>query len=133
VTNEHNAIKQLKDKAVVTNDWMNANKFNMNTIKTEFIMFGSKAPLSKCSTKEIDIAGDTIPNVSVIRYLGAYLDEGIKFSTRVKSNCRTAMLNYFRIKNIRKNLTQDATKILVLSLVITFGLLQCYIVWNFRK
>jgi len=29
------------------------------------------------------------------------------------------MLNYFRIKNIRKYLTQDATKILVLSLVIS--------------
>jgi hypothetical protein len=29
------------------------------------------------------------------------------------------MLNYFRIKNIRKYLTEDATKILVLSLVIS--------------
>jgi hypothetical protein len=29
------------------------------------------------------------------------------------------MLNYLRIKGIRKSLTQDATKILVLSLVIS--------------
>jgi len=119
VTNEHNAIKQVEDSAVIINDWMNANKLNMKTTKTEFIMFGSKAQLGKCSTKEIDIAGDKIPNVSVIRYLGAYLDEGLKFSTLVKTKCRTAMLNYFRIRNIRKYLTQDATKILVLSLVIS--------------
>jgi len=67
VTNEHNAIKQVEDSAVIINDWMNANKLKMNTTKTEFIMFGSKAQLGKCSTKEIDIAGDKIPNVSVIR------------------------------------------------------------------
>ena len=61
-------------------------------------MFGSKAQLSKCSTKDIDIAGDKIPNESVIRYRGAYLDEGLKFLTHVKTKCRTAMLNIFRIQ-----------------------------------
>jgi len=63
----------------------------MNTAKTEFIMFGSKAQLGECPTKEIDIFGDKIPNVSFIRYLGAYLDEGLKFSTLVTTKCRTAM------------------------------------------
>jgi hypothetical protein len=77
VTNELNAIKQLEDSA---------NKFKMNTTKTEFIMFGSKAQLGKCSIKEIDIAGDKIQNVSVIIYLGAFLDEGLRFSTHVKTN-----------------------------------------------
>jgi len=95
------------------------NKLKISTTTTEFIMFGSKAQLSKWSTKQIDKAGDKIPNVTVIRYVGAYLDEGLKFSTHVKTKCRTAMLNYFRIKNIRKYLTQDSTKILVLSLVIS--------------
>jgi len=91
----------------------------MNTTITEFIMFGSKAQLGKWSTKQIDKAGDKIPNVTVIRYLGAYLDQGLKFSTHIKTKCRTAMLNYFRIKNIRKYLTQDSTNNLVLSLVIS--------------
>jgi hypothetical protein len=90
----------------------------MNTTKTEFIMFGSKDQLGKCSMKEIHIAGDKIQNISVIRYLGGYLDEGVRFSTHVMTKCRTAMLNYLRIKSICKYLNKDATKILVLSLVI---------------
>ena len=91
LTSEHNTNKQLEDSAVIINDWVNANKLKMNTAKTEFIMFGSKAQLGKCPTKEIDIVGDKIPNVSVIRYLGAYLDEGLKFSTHVKTKGRTVM------------------------------------------
>jgi len=78
---------------------MNANTLKMSTTKTEIIMFGSKAQLSKCSTK-IDSAGDKIPK-------------------HVLTKCRTFVLNYVIIKNIRIYLIKDATKILVLSLVIS--------------
>ncbi len=58
----------------------------MNITKTEFIMFGSKTQLNKCCTKEIDIAGENIQPVSTIRYLGAYLDESLKFTTHIKKS-----------------------------------------------
>ena len=88
VTNELNAIKDLEQCAVTINSWMNENKLKMNTSKTEFIMFGSKAQLNKCSTNEIDIAGDKVQSVSVIRYLGAYLDETLKL---IKRACKKQM------------------------------------------
>ena len=113
---ENIAIEKLEHSAVVINDWMNKNKLKMNTSKTEFIMFGSKQQLKKCTTDVININGDNIKPESCIRYLGAFLDERLNFKEHVKRKCRTAMLNYLRIKSIRKYLTKEATEILVLSL-----------------
>ena len=34
-------------------DWMDSNRLKMNTVKTEFIMFGSKKQLEKCTTRAL--------------------------------------------------------------------------------
>ena len=115
---ENIAIEKLEHSAVVINDWMNKNKLKMNTSKTEFIMFGSKQQLKKCTDVK-NINGDNIKPESCVRYLGAFLDERLNFKEHVKRKCRTAMLNYLRIKSIRKYLTKEATEILVLSLVVS--------------
>ena len=39
---------------------MNNNKLKMNASKTEFIIFGSRQMLAKCSTDVVNIAGDDI-------------------------------------------------------------------------
>lgn len=80
-------------------------------------MFGSRPQLSKCNTEDTDKCGDTVKRQSNIKYLGAFLDETLNFKEHVKRKCRSAMLNYFKIKSIRKYLTQDAMETLVLSLV----------------
>ncbi len=113
---------------------MNGNKLKMNASKTEYIVFGSRPQLNKCNTQDIDVCGDKIKRQSSIRYLGAFLDETLNFKEHIKRKCRSAMLNYFKIKNIRKFLTRDATETLVLSLVIShldycnvilYGISQC--------
>ena len=111
------AISELQDCAIIINDWMNANKLKMNTSKTEFIMFGSRPQLNKCSTKVITICGDQIKLQPCIRYLGAFLDDTLNFKEHVKRKCQTAMFNYFKIKSIRKFLTKEVTEVLCLSLV----------------
>jgi hypothetical protein len=116
---ECDAINELENCAVTINDWMNANKLKMNTSKTEFILFGSKTQLNKCTTTEINIAGDNVSSESFIRYLGAFLDQCLNFKVHIQRKCRTAMLNFLRIKTIRKYLTKEATETLLLSLVIS--------------
>jgi hypothetical protein len=118
-TAEASAIQDLQDCAVHINDWMNSNKLKMNNSKTEFILFGSRPQLNKCNTKEINICGNVIESQHCIRYLGAFLDESLNFKDHIKRKCRTAMLNYFKIKSIRKYLTKEAAETLVLSLVIS--------------
>lgn len=119
VGDETSSIKGLEDCALEINSWMKGNKLKMNTKKTEFILFGSQHYLSKCETENINIAGDVVSSETCIRYLGAWLDNVLNFKHHVKTKCRAAMMNYFKIKSIRKYLTQDATETLVLSLVIS--------------
>ena len=57
---EEAAIHALQEWAVIIYDWINASKLKMNTSKTEFIMFGSRQQLDKCSTHEILVCGDNI-------------------------------------------------------------------------
>lgn len=82
-------------------------------------MFGSRQQLYKCVTTSINIANDNIEKQKCIRYLGAFLDETLNFKEHIKRKCRTSMLNFFKIKSIRKYLTREATEILCLSLVIS--------------
>ena len=91
----------------------------MNASKTEFILFGSRQQLNKCITKDIVVCGDKIDVQKHIKYLGAFLDSTLNFKEHVKRKCRTAMLNYFKIKSIRKCLTKDAAEVLALSLVVS--------------
>lgn len=118
-SDETDAIEELQKCAVSINEWMNSNKLKMNNSKTEFIMFGSRQQLEKCQTTEINICDDAIKSSDCIRYLGAFLDETLNFKEHIKRKCKTAMLNYFKIKSIRKYLSKDATETLVLSLVIS--------------
>ena len=131
---ERDAVQKLEKCAMSINNWMNENKLKMNSSKTEFIMFGSRQQLDKCSTSSINIAMDTIEKQKYIRYLGAFLDESLNFKEHIKRKCRAAMLNFFLIKSIRKYLTSEATEILCLSLVIShldycnallYGVSQC--------
>ena len=47
--------------------------------KTEFILFGSRQQLNKCSTKEILVCDDSIELQNCIWYLGAFLDDNLDF------------------------------------------------------
>ena len=116
---EISAIAELENGAIDINNWMNANKLKMNSSKTEFITFGSSQQLEKCHLKSICINGDKINSEESIRYLGAFLDQTLNFKEHVKRKCRTAMLNYLRIKRIRKYLTKEAAEILVIALVMS--------------
>ena len=61
----------------------------------------------------------TLNYKNCIRYLGVFLDDTLDFRDHIKRKCQTAMLNYFKIKSIRKYLTREATEVLCLSLVIS--------------
>ena len=131
----HAAIHALQEYAVIINDWMNANKLKMNTSKTEFIMFGSRQQLDKCSTNEILVCDDNIELQHCIRYvyLGVFLEDIQYFKDHIKRKCQTAMLNYFKIKRTRKCLTREATIKGLMSVISYFSLrlLQCYLIRHF--
>ena len=69
----------------------------MNASKTEYIVFGIRPQFNKCYTQEIDVCGDKIKRQSSIKYFGV--------KEHVKRKCRSAMQNYIKIKQWKKQTT----------------------------
>ena len=96
---------------------MTENKLQLNADKTETMIFSSSklkhppAPLSICQA--------TICFSDLVRNLGFYLDKDLSVKEHINFTCKTAFLEIRRINTIRHYLTDDATKPLVVSLVLS--------------
>ena len=116
---EQNAILDLEQNAMTIKAWMDANRLKMNSGKTEFVLFGSKANLSKCTSSILNVNGNAVERTNSIKYLGAILDEELKLRKHIIRKCQIAMSGLKRIKNIRDSLTKEAAEVLVLGIVIS--------------
>ena len=99
--------------------WMDRNRLKMNSAKTDFILIGSRQQLVKCKTTSILANGKMVQRSSIIKYLGALIDEKLSFKQFINSKCRIAMWNLQKLKAIRNVLTDDACKTLVSALVLS--------------
>ena len=115
---ELSTIELLEFSLENNNSWMSLNSLQINTSKTEFMMIGSRKQLSKCVTNNIKVYNDVVEKSEIIRLLGIWIDSNLNLKTKITKKCQTAMLNIFRIKHIRRYLTQDACKVLVHGLVM---------------
>ena len=79
--------------------WMNGNKLKMNNDKSEFILFGPKPQLDKCTTKTLNVNNTEIKLADKIKYLGVLLDGKLNLKQHITSKCQAAMLNIQHIKN----------------------------------
>ena len=91
----------------------------MNNSKTEYINFGSKKQLAKCSTHEINVCGEVVQELQCVRLLGSLLDAYLSMKEHIKIKSQKAMFSIHKIKHIRQYLIQDACEQLVSSLVIS--------------
>ena len=82
-------------------------------------MFGSRIQLLKCVTNSINVVEDLIGSSECIRYLGEFLDSDMSFREHVKHKSRSAMVNFNKIRKIRSFLTEEATEVLLLGLVMS--------------
>ena len=94
----------------------------MNSTKTEFILLGSKGQLQKCTTNSINVNDVEVKHDSCIRYLGALLDAQLNMVQHINAKCRSAMMNLFKIKQIRHMVTREAYLTVVFwAGTVTFG------------
>ena len=91
-------------------DWMNRNQLKMNDAKTEFIVFGPKHQVQRNDLKSLNIDNRTVKAKSVIKFLGAYLDESLNMKTHIANKAKNTFYNLCLIKNIRKYITQEQQK-----------------------
>ena len=91
----------------------------MNNAKTEFILFGSRHQLWKCTTESLSANGEEISCSNCIKYLGTWMDQELSFRQHILNKCRVAMLNIQQVKLIRNILNEDTTHTLVLGLLMS--------------
>ena len=98
---------------------MDSNRLKMNDDKTKYIVFSLSRMLTHIEYDSININGISIPRSECIRYLRAWLDQQLSLRKHIMLKCRTAMMNLQRLKLIRKYLTEETAKVLVLGPVLS--------------
>ena len=120
----------LSEDLNVVNLWLIDNKLSLHLGKTESIMFGSQARLSKVSALDIYCNGCQIKQSSSVKYLGVLLDQSLSFESMVtsfikKANARLKFL--FR----KKNLLSFYTKRVLINTLIQCHFDYACTVWYF--
>ena len=98
---ELECIGRLEDCAVDLKQLMDQNRLRMNSKKTEFILFCSSVQLAKCTTESLNVNGEIIPMVNMVKQLGVFLDRNLNFKHHIMTKCTTAMASLAKIKGIR--------------------------------
>lgn len=79
-------------------------------------MFGSR---NKLQISDLRIGNAEVAPSHVVRNLGVYCDSGLNMEKHVNMLCRSCYLQFKNISRIRRFLTLEATKTLVVSLVMS--------------
>ena len=116
---ESQSILLMMDMVANIASWMNTMHLKLNPDKTEFIMFGYRNQLVKCTTSYVTISDSTIPKSPSVKYLGVTLEENLNLKEHILTKCRKAIANFVRIHKIHQYLTKDACTTLVLGLCIS--------------
>ena len=116
---EQDTVANLESSLIDIKAWMDAVILKLNESKTEFIYFGSRQQLSKCSRNTTKVINKTIDRCSTVRYLVGYLDSQLNFEEHVRTKSKAAILNIIRIRNIRKYLDIDITHMLIKSVALS--------------
>ena len=99
--------------------WMDAVRLKLNESKMEFIYFGSRQQLQKCTIDKININNKTIQRSNTVKYLEGHLDQHLTFRKHVITKYKAAMINICKIRMIQRFLTREVCHQLTLSLTIS--------------
>jgi hypothetical protein len=112
-------IKKVEECINRIHKWASNNYLKLNSLKTEFIVFGTREQLSKIPTGEIEINNEKYPLKSVVRNLGIFLDSQLQFSHHIDRICRSAYANLRMLQSIRNSISNNQFAILSHALVLS--------------
>ena len=117
-----NLIKGLNACTDDIKTWMTENQLKLNDDKTEALLFlfsYSLKPSTVSLSDSITLGSHNIPFSDSARNLGFILDSKLSMKKHVIKIFQTAYFELKRISSIRRFLTEDATKILVTSYILS--------------
>ena len=113
----------------VVSTWLTENNLYLHKDKTESVLFGTGARLSKVTNLDISVNGNLIKRKSQYTYLGIVLDETLSFNAHVKYVLSKAGKRLGMLGRIRDNLTMSTSNIIYKSFILPV-LDYCDTVWN---
>ena len=110
-------ICSLQSCTTDVSTWMSSNKLKLNGEKTEAIRFSHGCPDSLPSS--LTLASSDIEFSDTVRDLGVFLDSDLSMKQHVTKVCQLAYMEFRRIAAIRPFLTENATKTLASSYILS--------------
>ena len=117
-----NLTKELNACTDNIKTWMTENQLKLNDDKTEALLFpflSSLKPSTVPLPDSITFGSHNIPFSDSARNLGFILDSKLSMKKHIIKICQTAYFELKRISSIRRFLTEDATKTLVTSYILS--------------
>jgi Reverse transcriptase (RNA-dependent DNA polymerase)/Endonuclease-reverse transcriptase len=113
-----NSIHLLQNTISEISSWMASNFLSLNPSKTEFLLFGTPAQLTKISEPTLTLSSDTIIKpASSARNLGIIFDSNLSFSDHISHLSKTCFSHIRDLRRIRNTLDHTTACTIATSLI----------------
>ena len=113
-------IQNLQSCISDIKDWMTDHRLKLNDDKTEALLFHTSHSFTTLpKPTSLQICSSTIPFSQSARNLGFILSDRMTVDSHISHICNSAYASLRQISSIRHNLTIQATKTLICSLVLS--------------
>jgi len=99
--------------------WMQSNRLQLNTGKTEFLWYTSARRQHQLPSDRLAVGSDLLSPVSFVRDLGIYVDSDLSMRTHVLRTAVRCFAVFRQIRRIRQSMTRPVLESLVVSLVMS--------------
>jgi hypothetical protein len=118
--NVSDLVSSLQNCFSDVKDWMLDHKLKLNEDKTEAVLFASSVSASRHDLPSaVQLGSASVSFSEEVRDLGFYLDSGLSMKHHVAKTCQAVYLEIRRISSVRRFLTEEATKTLVTSCILS--------------
>jgi len=99
--------------------WMQSNRLQLNTAKTEFIWLASSRRQTQIPTSPLISGSDSVAPARFVRDLGIYLDSDLSMRTHISRTVSSCFAVLRQIRSIRRSVNRSVLQSLVVALVLT--------------
>ena len=111
-------LQSLSDCVGALTYWFLSNGLQLNSSKSEAMIFGTRPGLRKLDRPEsLFIGGDSIAVKDKLKILRSHLDPLLSMDDHVKETVRACNYHIRALRHVRKSLTLEATRMIVHGLV----------------
>jgi len=114
-----NAITKLDEDLCRISNWTFKNQLLINPGKTKFVIFGSRAMITKVEDFRLTLLGKEITPVASAKDLGVLLDSSLTYNDHVASTVSSCMARLGQINRVKHAFDRNTLTIIINALVFS--------------